>query len=421
MTIVFLPKNKLSMQETAQRFIDFVDHCPLPFQFCDHVRGILTSNGYTELDEKTEWKEIPKKGFFFRDGRALLAWNNGGLKSGIIVGTHCDSPCFKLKPNFAVSGMYPQVSVAKYGGGIWKTWFDRNLRLAGRIYQSKEDGSIVSHNFDSKEGVAVIPTAVGEDKEETFRPIFGADPNLSLSGYISQLTNIPKEEIQNFEIGFVDAQKPAVVGTKGEFIAAQRIDNLGSTFSALEAFLKSEPKETLNILVVFDHEEIGSNTLAGAKSDLLPTFLKRIIPQEEYTAFIARSLVVSSDNAHAWHPNFQEKHEQNHRPLLGGGPVVKRSPAAAYATDMASLYPLKKAAELANVPLQMMLNRNDIPSGSTIGPHVSSGLGIATVDIGQPQLAMHSIRELVAVADLDLLTNLLVSIYNNYEQCRLQL
>ena len=409
------------MQETAQKFIDFIDNCPLPFQFCDHVRGILTSNGYTELNEKEEWKDIPKKGFFFRDGRALVAWNNGGLKSGIIVGTHCDSPCFKIKPNYQVSGQYPQVSVAKYGGGIWKTWFQRNLRLAGRFYEVLDDGSLKVHNFDSKEGVAIIPTAVNEDAETTFRPIFGADPSLSIMDYISNLTGVPKEKISNFEIGFVDAQKPAVVGTKGEFIASQRIDNLGSTFSALEAFLKSEPKETLNVLVVFDHEEIGSNTLAGAKSDLLQTFLKRIIPQEEYAAFIARSLVVSSDNAHAWHPNYQQKHEQNHRPLLGGGPVVKRSPAAAYATDIASTYPLKKAAELANIPLQMMLNRNDIPSGSTIGPHVSSILGIATVDIGQPQLAMHSIRELLAVADIDLLTNLLVSIYNNYEECRLKL
>ena len=397
------------MQETAQRFIDFIDHSPLPFQFCEHTRGVLSSNGYTELKEDDEWTEIPQKGFFFRDDRCLVAWNKGGLKSAIIVGTHCDSPCIKIQPG-------NKLEVSTYGGGIWRSWFQRNLRLAGRIYDM--EGKV--HNVDSKEGIAVIPTAYNDNSQAALTPIIGSNPNASVFDYVSKLTNVPVDQIQSYELGFVDAQKPSVVGTKGEFIACQRIDNLGSTFSALDAFLKSEPKETLNVLVVFDHEEIGSNTNTGAKSDLLGTFLKRVVPADEYEAFIARSLVVSSDNAHAWHPNFQDKHEQNHRPLLGGGPVVKKSPAAAYATDMTSVYPFKKACNLAGVPCQMMLNRNDIPSGSTIGPHVSSILGIATVDIGQPQLAMHSIRELLAVADIDLLTKALVSIYNNYEECRFQ-
>lgn len=409
------------MQETAQQFIDFVDQCPLPYQFCEHSAGILKEKGFTELKEEDEWKEIPEKGFFIRDGRALVAWKKGGMKSAIVVGTHDDSPCFKVKPNFETDSNYAQVAVTTYGGGLWKTFFDRDLRLAGRLYELREDGEIKVHTFDSKEGVAFIPRPNEVSDEKQYRPILGADPKLSIKSYIAKLAGVKEESITSFDISFVDAYKPAQVGTEGDFIAAERIDNLASTFCGMEAFLKSEPKDTLNVLVVFDNEEIGSNTIAGAQSDLLNAFFRRVVPADDYASFLARSLIVSSDNAHAWHPNYMEKHEQNHRPLLGGGPVVKRSPSYQYATDMSSLYPLRKAAEFAKVPIQMMLNRNDIPSGSTIGPLAAVNTGISTVDIGLPQLSMHSIRELLAVQDITYTIDLLSEMYEHYEECRLNL
>jgi aspartyl aminopeptidase len=409
------------MQEVAQQFIDFVDNSPLPYQFCEYSAKVLKEKGFTELFEENEWKEIPDNGFFIRDGRALVAWKRGGMKSAIIVGTHDDSPCLKVKPNFQTTSNYAQVAVSTYGGGIWKTFFDRDLRLAGRLYETEESGEIKVHTFDSKEGVAFIPATLEVKDETQLRPIFGADPNFSIVEFLSKLTGVPAERISNFDASFIDAYKPAQVGTEGDFIAAERIDNLASTFCGMEAFLKTEPKDTLNVLVVFDNEEVGSNTIAGAKSDLLNTFFRRIVPEDDYASFIARSLLVSSDNAHAYHPNYMEKHEQNHRPLLGGGPVVKRSPSFQYATDMSSLYPLRKAAERSKVPIQMMLNRNDIPSGSTIGPLAAVNTGLSTVDIGLPQLAMHSIRELLAVRDIVYTIDLLAELYGHYEECRLRL
>ncbi|EAY15124.1 Clan MH, family M18, aspartyl aminopeptidase-like metallopeptidase [Trichomonas vaginalis G3] len=401
----------MTMQVTAEKFIDFIDQCPFPFQFCNYARGVLTAQGYTELQEQDEWKEIPAKGFFIRDHRALVAWNRGGMNGAVIVGTHDDSPCFKVQPNQKLGGKAPSVAVTTYGGGLWKTFMDRELRCAGIVYEQTENG-MKPHLYDSKRGIAFIPS-------KTCIPIIGADPSIDLIDYVAKEINIDRSKILSYELGFVDARRPSFVGTKGEFVASERIDNLGSTFCGLEAFINSTPKDTFNVLVVFDHEEIGSDTHTGARSNLLESFFRRVIPKEDYEAFIAKSYLVSSDNAHAWHPNYQYKHEDNHRPLLAGGPVIKRSPGRQYATDLTSVYPFVKATELCGVPYQVMMNRNDIPSGSTIGPFASAGLGIATIDIGQPQLAMHSIREFIAAADFDLLIKVLKTIYERYDECRL--
>lgn len=417
------------MCDSAREFIEFVDSCPTPFQFGEYVTKVLKDEGYTETKEDEDWGEMPEKGFLLRDGRALIAWQKDTLESAIIVGTHDDSPCLKLKPNYVIQKPYPETNVLTYGGGLWATWYDRDLRLAGRVYTHDEDGNEKAINFDSKEGIATIPSSptteprvkANVNVQSGLNPIIGTDPKLRLDEYIAKSCNISVGDIDSVEAAFVDAQPPSLVGTKGDFVASQRIDNLGSTFCALKAFLKSKPKNTLNVLVVFDHEEIGSATRHGAKSDLLSSFLERAVGKEELPAFVARSLVVSSDNAHAIHPNFSAKHEEMHAPKLGGGPVIKRSPGAAYATDSTSMFALKRAAGIVKVPLQDLINRNDTPSGSTIGPHVSALVGIPTVDIGQPQLAMHSVRELVAVKDIDYLIDLLECLYNNYDECRLKL
>lgn len=403
----------------AEKFIDFIDQCPFPFQFCQYAREALVKQGYTELDENTEWTEIPDKGFFVRDHRALVAWNRGGMKSAVIVGTHNDSPCLKVNPNPNLSGPVSRVSVVTYGGGLWRTFMDRELRCAGLVYENTESGP-KPHLYDSKRAIAFMPSGPDDPLTETSSPIISADPSKDLISFVATELGIDKDAILSFELGFVDAKRPSIVGTKGEFIASERLDNLGSTFCALEAFLNSKPKDTLNVLVVFDHEEIGSNTFTGARGDMLAQFFHRIVPYTDYEAFMARSYLVSSDNAHAWHPNYQYKHEQNHQPLLGGGPVVKRSPGHQYATDLTSAYPFIKACEISGVPVQTMLNRNDLPSGSTIGPFASANLGVPTIDIGQPQLAMHSAREFFAAVDIDLLVKALTTIYEKYDECALE-
>lgn len=413
--------------EIDQEFVDFMDSCPTPYQFTEVASKKLIDSGYTQLHENDDWSQnLPKKGFVIREKRALIAFNIGGYKSSIIVGTHCDSPVLRLNPNFTkVKQSYQEVSVNVYGGGIWTTWVDRPLRLAGCVYT--DDGQF--HTFDSKEPVAVIPSLaihLGNTTTQTtsITPICSLSQSTSLLQYVAKKLNVEASSIVGHELSFVDANPPKIIGAKKQFLASARIDNLGSTFSALKAFLGSEPKDTINILVVFDYEEIGSNTSSGARGDFLLTVLHKILhdyDSNKFYSFIARSLIVSSDNAHAIHPNYSSKHDPMHAPEMGSGIVLKKSPGSQYATDMTSLYPFKRASEATNVNLQYLINRNDIPSGSTIGPYVSTQLGIPTVDIGQPQLAMHSIRELVTVQDVVANINVLTDIYNNYENYRFKL
>jgi len=417
--------------ELIREFTDFMDKCPTPYQFGDVISNILIKNSYTRLEENEKWPEaIPEKGFFLRDGRALVAWQMGGLNSACVVGTHNDSPCLKLKPNFAFSKDYPQARVATYGGGLWYTWMDRELRIAGRV-TAIVDNEPKFVLFDSKKPVAMIPSKpphfdaeVGLspkfNAETGLNPVFGCDPSISLTKFISFELGIEESNILDYDLSFVDGNPPAIIGARSEFVSSMRIDNLGSTFCALKAFLDSTPKDVLNVFVVFDHEEVGSASHVGAKSDLLFSFFERVVGTENLPSFIAKSLVISSDNAHAYHPNFMEKYEDLHSPILGNGVVLKRSPGANYATDIVSEYPLRRASEVSNSPLQFLINRNDIIGGSTIGPHVSTILGIPTVDIGLPQLSMHSIRELVASKDVEYLIELLKVLYNDYESYRLQ-
>lgn len=415
--------------EFGEELCKFIQDCPTPFQFTQVASNILLNAGYTQLHENDDWTENPpKKGFVIRENRALIAFNIGGYESGIIVGTHCDSPVLRLEPQCEkVKLKYNTVDVSNYGGGIWMRWIDRPLRLAGCVI--KKNLEIVP--FDSVEPIAIIPSLAihfgnqgkGDYTANVVSPIYSLAKSTTLKQYICKKLNLEEWQISSHELSFVDAYPPKIIGVNKQFLSSQRIDNLTSTFSAIKAFLASEPNNTVNILTVFDFEEIGSNTSTGAKGDFLTTVLHKILPNydsNKFNAFIARSLVVSSDNAHAIHPNFSSKHDVMHAPPMGSGVVLKKSPGVQYATDMMSSYPLKKAAEVSGVPIQFLINRNDIPSGSTIGPHVSTLIGIPTVDIGQPQLAMHSIRETVTVKDVEYNTKLLTELYNHYENYRLK-
>ena len=413
---------------TGAELCKFIDSCPTPFQFCEYARDILTQNGFTELSEAEEaWPADVVKAFVVRDGSALVAWQVGGLDSAIIVGTHCDSPCLKLKPSLEKKGKVLAAEIALYGGGLWSTYVGRDFRLAGRVLVKTGGHAKEWKLFDSGDAVAFLPPNPRSECDKArisvntdLNPVFGlSDAPQGLKAFIAQKLGLENpDEIVNWELSFVSGEEASVVGANGEFVASHRIDNLGSTFSALKSFLASKPNNTLNVLVVFDHEEIGSNTRAGAKSNLLPSVLEKIVGRQKYSAVVSRSLLVSSDNAHAIHPNYHEKHDPMHAPYLGAGTVLKRSPGQSYATDMTSACPLLMALKKLGLNAQALMNRNDIPSGSTIGPHVSTQMGIATVDIGQPQLAMHSIRELVAVKDVEELTTLLEELYNHYEQYR---
>lgn len=401
--------------EVGNELCEFIKNCPTPFQFVQHASQILLDAGYTKLYEKKDWDPTITKGFVLREERSLIAFNIGGYESGIIVGTHCDSPVLRLRKSFI--NQKPKVSCTtkskEYGWFMSQTWKDRPLRLAGCVV-TKNDRIIP---FDSIDPVAVMPHELDD-------PIYGISKDTtSLLNYVCDKLKIKKMDVKKHELSFVDANPPKLIGANKDFVASQRIDNLSSTFSALKAFLNSKPNKTVNVLVVFDYEEVGSEEPTGAEGDFLSKILHKILNKfnkKEFNAFIARSLVVSNDNGHAVHPNYSSRHDEMHAPKMGEGIVLKMSPCGLYATDLTSSYPLIKAAKVANVPIQKMINRNDIESSTTIGPIVSSNLGIATVDIGSPQLAMHSIREIVAIKDVEYNVKLLIELYNRYDDYRLK-
>lgn len=408
--------------ETAQEFCKFLDDCPIPYFFNKYARQVLTESGFKEMDEGT-WDSIPKKGFVIRDERALVAFKVGGTDSFIAVGTHNDSPCLKTKPfsELPDKANLSSIHVSVYGGLTDFTWFDRDLRTAGLVYIKNEDGSLSNKLFDSREAIATIPSTeqpAGKNpvinSEEDLQPYFGTGKVASFKTYLSKKLEVNEESIVGWDLSFVDAQPSAIIGTKKEFIAGPRIDNLGSTFSALKAFLASEPKGTINLLVVYDNEEIGSNTLCGAQGNFLSVVLHHLIPEDKYLSVMSKSYFISSDNAHAIHPNYPERHEALHQVKLGQGVVIKKSAFGNYGTDQLSTIPMKLAAEKIGAPLQYITTRNDRAGGGTIGKYIGKQIGVCTIDIGQPQLAMHSIRELISIKDITDLTVLLKELYDNY-------
>ena len=412
------------MEQVGEKFCQFVDACPTPHQFGAYCRKILSEAGYTELNESEQWTSIPEKGFVLREEKALIAFQNGGLDEAMIVATHCDSPVLVLEyaNSFNNKSNIVKATPGFYGGGIWPTFYDRGLRLAGSV-QVNIDGQIQNRLFDSVDPIGVIPTPAEltydfSNKLQKFDVVVGLK-GTDIREYIAKELAVSPDQIVYWNLCWMDAEPASIVSH--QFISSPRIDNLGSTFAGLEAFLNSKPNGTFNILAVFDNEEIGSNTNCGARSNFLPSFIERIVPKSKIMSFVSRSLCVSADNAHAQHPNWAEIHESLHNPHLGGGFCLKKSPGSNYATDMNSEIPLQSACKKLSLPLNSIINRNDKLGGSTLGPMIAVGTGISTVDVGQAQLAMHSCRELVTIKDVEDNIKIFQELYNNYEEHRLKL
>lgn len=447
-----------AIKEAARDFIRFVNKGPSPYHVVDECKRTLVAGGYHELSEKESWILVPEgKYFVISNFSTIIAFAVGGqYKAGngfSIIGAHTDSPCLRVKPRSArLSCGYVGVGVQLYGGGIWHTWFDRDLKLAGRVVCKSSEGLVhrlvhieepilrvpnicihlardmntaFSPNKELHTGVSVLATCAQAELENTVQQDASGDtahPPLLLS-LLSEKLQCTPSEILEFELCLADAQPAVLGGAFEEFIFAPRIDNLMNCYTGMQGLLGADdslPNDTnVRMLALFDNEEVGSESAQGAMSAIVEWTLRRICAafQDSPVSFeeaIPKSLLVSADQAHAVHPNYPEKHEQNHQPKLHKGVVLKYNCNQRYATTAITAAILKEVARLSDVPIQEVAVRNDSGCGSTIGPLMSAKLGMRTVDVGTPQLSMHSIREMSCTTGVSQASRLYKQFYESF-------
>lgn len=417
-------------------FIDFLRKSPTSFHAVKNTKDILEKAGFEQLEETTKWELKPGgKYMVTRNGSAIIAFITGKQHpeiSGIrLAGAHTDSPCLKIKPVPEIkSAGYIELDVEIYGGVLLNTWFDRDLSIAGRITCLMEDGKTKSCLIDLKDPVAFIPSlaihlyrdvnnskSVNSQKE--MLPLLMLNNNGAGSALNSLLLDISKKqipaaaEILDHELFLYDVQPPSITGLNKEFITGARIDNLLSCYAGVMAIAESETDQC-SVLVLNDNEEVGSLSTSGADGQFLKSVLERICGTgETFSRVMAQSIMMSTDNAHGIHPNYTEKHDTNHRPLMNMGPAVKINASQRYATSSESSAFIRLIAKRNDIPLQTFTMRSDMACGSTIGPITAAMLGIKTVDIGVPTLGMHSIREIAGTLDIFRLYSLIKGFYSS--------
>lgn len=344
-----------------------------------------------------------------------------------MIGAHTDSPCLRIKPNPEINKHgYLQLGVEVYGGALYQPWLDRDLSIAGRISGVDKDGQVISALIDFKRPVAVIPNlAIHLDREANTKRAINPQQHLPLilgsAGdksfeqlLLEQLASEQTiengsaiEKVLEFELSVYDIQAPSLTGLNNEFVCAARLDNLLSTYIGARALIDTQTDQAA-LFVATDHEEVGSASACGAQGPFLRNVLERLVDNTAngnaaLTQFIGRSSMLSCDNAHGIHPNYADKHDQNHGPILNKGPVIKINQNQRYATTSVSSAKFQQRCAQAGVPIQKFVTRSDMGCGSTIGPITATELGIETLDLGAPQWAMHSIRETAGTHDCDYL------------------
>lgn len=420
----------------SQGLLDFLKRSPSPFHATQSMAEALQAAGYQALDERETWQLQPQGRYYVtRNDSSIIAIKLGQhdpVQHGIrMVGAHTDSPCLKVKPQPELSRHgYWQLGVEVYGGVLLSPWFDRDLSLAGRV-TFKHNEQLQSRLIDFKQAIASIPSlAIHLNREANSG--WAINAQTELPPVLAQLQGETKQDFRalladqlqrehaisdacvlDYELCFYDSQPAALIGLNQDFIASARLDNLLSCYSGLQALLNSNDQHS-QVLVCTDHEEVGSNSACGADGPFLEQVLRRVLNSEEdFVRCIQHSLLISADNAHGIHPNYADKHDANHGPLLNHGPVIKVNANQRYATTSETSSFFKLLCQQANIPVQSFVTRSDLGCGSTIGPITASQLGVQTIDIGVPTFAMHSIRELAGSKDLGYLLSVLQTFYNS--------
>lgn len=418
---------------TALGLCEFIDASPSPFHVCATVARRLLDAGYTELREVDRWPEHPGGYFTVRAG-SLVAWIDGGDSRAAfrIVGAHTDSPNLRVKqhPDRQVAG-WRVVALQPYGGAWLNSWLDRDLGLSGRlsVRDSRGIGGVGHRLVRIDDPILRVPQlaihlaedrkSVTLDPQRHVNAVWGTGGQTgscpSFLGYVAQHAGVPESEVLAADLMTHDLTPSALIGADSGLLSAPRLDNLASCYAGLEALLAlpqapapapaPAPGEFVPVLALFDHEEVGSTSGHGAQSNLLSAVLERITlaaggSREDFLRRLPDSLLASADMAHATHPNYPDRHEPGHLIEVNAGPVLKVHPNLRYATDGRTAAAFELACLQAGVSLQRYEHRADLPCGSTIGPMASARTGIPTVDVGAPQLAMHSARELMGAHDV---------------------
>jgi aspartyl aminopeptidase len=403
---------------TARGLCEFIDASPSPFHVCATVAERLRAAGYTELAETDRWSGAAAGRFFTIRSGSVVAWTASGRQQPFrIVGAHTDSPNLRVKQHpDRTETMWRLVRLQPYGGAWLNSWLDRDLGLSGRITLRTKDNELEHRLVRFDEPLLRVPqlaihlaedrNSVSLNPQRHLDAVFGAEgPARPFHYYVADWAGVAPADLLSADLMTHDLTPARVIGVDKDLISAPRLDNQASCYAGLEALLAAESIDHIPVLALFDHEEVGSVSDHGAQSDLLRTTLERIVlaaggDREDFLRLTTASLLASADMAHATHPNYPERHEPGHPIYINGGPVLKVQPNLRYATDGRTAAAFELACRQAGVPLQRYEHRADLPCGSTIGPMTAARTGIPTVDVGAPQLAMHSARELMGAADV---------------------
>jgi len=410
-------------QKYAKEMLEFIEKSPTAFHAVANLKAALAKQGFAELGEREEWQLEAGQGYYVtRNDSSLIAFCLPERKAeGFhILASHSDSPAFKIKesPEMAVEDVYLKLNTEKYGGMILSTWLDRALSVAGRLAVEGK-GGVETKLVNIDKDLCVIPSVAVHlnrdgNKGAEFNPQIDMLPLYAdcregkkkgaLLKRAAKAAGVKQEDILGHDLFLYTREKGRIFGENGEFVLSPRLDDLQCVYAAGRAFLGSVPEKFINVCAVFDNEEVGSGTKQGADSTFLEDVLQRIgeglgLGRGEFLRLIAGSFLISADNAHGVHPNHPEKSDPTNRPYLNGGIVIKFHGSQRYATDAVSAAGMRRICGKAGVPCQTYANRSDIVGGTTLGNISTAHVSVSSVDIGLPQLAMHSAVETAGVKD----------------------
>lgn len=412
----------ISFEETNRDLLHFISKSPSVFHVVRHIKAALLYAGFTEIREEDSW-QIKRGGKYVvtRNGSALIAFSvpEDGGNAFKITAAHCDSPTFKIKENPEMrDGKYTRLNVEGYGGMIMSTWLDRPLSAAGRLFV-KDNGQIISKLVSLDHPTLLIPSvAIHMDRtvnsghawniQNDLLPLYSTDGAADFMETLAQAAKVKAADILGHDIFLYSCAPGILWGPQHEFISSPRLDDLQCAFATFRGFTNGKKEKDISVYALFDNEEVGSGTAQGAGSTFLTNTISRLAlslgrSYDEIQAMLAKSFMISADNGHAVHPNHGEYADPVNAPVLNGGIIIKFNASQKYSTDGYSAAIFRDLCLKADVPLQTYTNRSDIPGGSTLGNISNTKVAVPTVDIGLPQLAMHSSYETAGAKDTEYL------------------